>query len=90
MVTEILANQRKLYLITTDKSRFSKIKGTITGKAFMEGLKYDLLIKHEINHLVLVKPTFQKYIDTDETLRKLVKCTIPDEERWEELCKLLK
>jgi len=81
--------QRKLYSIATDKSIFSKIKGTITSKAFMEGLIYDLFIKHEINHLFLVKPTFQKYTEVDETFRKLVKYTIPDEERWEELRKLM-
>ena len=51
--------QRKLYSITTNKYKFSKIKGIVTGKDFMEGLNYDLFIKHQINNLLLVKPIFK-------------------------------
>jgi len=50
--------QQKLYSIARDKSKFSNIKGTITRKVFMEGLKFDLLIKQKIKHLFIVKPTF--------------------------------
>ena len=50
--------QQKLYSIAGDQSKFSSIKGIITRKAFMEGLSFDLLIKHEIKHLFIVKPTF--------------------------------
>lgn len=50
--------QRMLHAIATDKSRFAKIQGTIIGKSFTEGLSFDLLIKNEIKHLFVVKPTF--------------------------------
>lgn len=82
--------QMKLCSIANAKSRFGKIKGTIIGKAFIEGLIYDLLIKHEINHVFVVKPTFQKYIEVDEPFRRIIKYEIQYEERWEKLCKLLK
>ena len=50
--------QKKLYSIARDKSKFSTIKGTITGKVFTEGFKFDLLKKHEIKHMFVIKPTF--------------------------------
>lgn len=81
--------QQTLYSIARDKSNFSTINGTITGKAFMEGLNFYLFIKHEINQLFVVKPTFHKYTKVDETYRKLIKFSIPDEERWDKLYHIL-
>jgi len=40
--------QLRLHSIAVDKSIFSKIKGTITEKTFIEDLSFDLLIEHEI------------------------------------------
>jgi len=71
--------QHKLCTIARYRSKFAKIKGTITGKAFMEGLSYDLLIKHEISHLFLSKPTFKKFTEVDEFDRKLIKFKLPNE-----------
>ena len=50
--------QQILHSIARDKSKFSKIKGTITGKQFIEGLSFYLLIQHEIKHFFVVKSTF--------------------------------
>jgi len=80
---------QKLYNIARDKSKFSTVKGSITGKAFMEALDFDLLIRQEIKHLFIIKPTFQKYTEVDETYRKLVKFSTLCEDRWEKLCELL-
>ena len=55
----------------------------------MEGLSFDLMIKHDIKHLFIMKPTFQKYTEVDETYRKLIKYYTLDEERWDKLCELL-
>lgn len=82
--------QQNLYSIAQDKSKFSTIKGTITGKSSLEALEFDLLIKAKIKHLFLVKLNFQKYTEEDETYRNLVKMLIQDEERWYKLCQLLK
>lgn len=81
--------QQKLCSIARDKSKFDKVKGTITGKAFMEDLSYDLLIKHEINHLFLGKNTFKKYIEVNETYQKLIKFKLPGEEKWTKWFELL-
>jgi len=55
----------------------------------MEALDFDLLIINEIKNLFIVKPTFQKYTEVDETYRKLVKFPTPSEDRWDILCELL-
>jgi len=81
--------QQKLYSKARDKSKFSAIKDSITRKAFMEDLEFDLLIRAEIKHLFMVKPTFHKYTEVDETYKKLVKMPIPYEDRWDHLCQIL-
>jgi len=81
--------QYKLHQITTHKTKFSKVKGTINGKAFLEGLKYDLFIQHEVSHLFITRPTFEKYIEVDEAYKKVTKFSIPDEKRWDRLLELI-
>lgn len=49
---------KNLYTIAIDKAKFARIKGHITGKAFLEALEFDLVINHEIKHLFLNKTTF--------------------------------
>ena len=88
-LVELTDYQQKLYTIAKEKSNFSTIKGTIIGKSFMETLKFNLLINHEIKQLFLIKLTFQKYVEVDETYRKLVKLSILDENRWDNLCQIL-
>ena len=33
----------------------------------MEAIDFDLFIKHEIKHLLPIKPTFQNYTEVDES-----------------------
>jgi len=56
-----------LHAIAIHKSSFTKIKGTTTRNAFIASLSLDLLIKHEIKHMFIFKPTFHKYTEVDET-----------------------
>ena len=42
-------------------------------------------IPHEIKHIFTVKPTFTNYTELDEIYRKVIKASIPDEERWENI-----
>lgn len=62
--------QQRFHYIEIDKAKFSKIKGTIIGKDFMEGIDYDLLIQNEIKHLFINRPTFEKYTKVDESYKK--------------------
>ena len=71
---------KKLSKIARDTAKFSNIKGTMTGKAFLEALSNDLFIQHEVNHIFVVKPNFSKYTKVDEIYRKVSNLTVPDED----------
>lgn len=76
----------KLYTIPTVTSKFAGIKGHVTSKDFIDSLEFDLNIKHEIKHIFINKPTFKKYTEVDEDYRKLINLSIPNGERWDQLC----
>jgi len=59
----------KLFTIAQDKSKFAGVKGSIIGKACLEALEFDLIIKHEIKHIFINKPIFEKYTEVDETIK---------------------
>jgi hypothetical protein len=81
--------KKRLTEVSKDSSKFAGIQANITGRAFMEALQLDFEIQHEIRHIFVVKPTFAKYTDMDEVFRRLLKVTVPNHIRWEELCDLL-
>lgn len=76
----------KVYNISTNTSKFAGIKGHIIGKAVIEALEFEITIRHEIKHIFINKPTFEKYTEVDEVYRKLKNLFIPTDERWDELC----
>ena len=71
---------QKIYTIDTDKANFASIEGHITGKQALEALYFDLISKHEIKHIFVNKPTFEKYTEVDEVYTKLVNIAIPNED----------
>ena len=77
---------QKLDTRATDKEKVASITGHITRKHALEALYFYLTIKHEIKHLFVNKPTFEKYTKVDEVYRKLVNLAIPSEEQWDHLC----
>ena len=79
---------QKLYTIATDKAKFAGIKGHLTRKELVEVLNFDLMIKHEIKHIFVNKPTFEKYTEVDEVYRKLINLYILSEGRWDHLCEI--
>jgi len=56
----------------------------------LEDLDFDLTIKHEIKHIFVNNPTFEKYTEVDEVCRKLVNISIPTEDKWDHLCEIIK
>jgi hypothetical protein len=81
--------KKKLSTMAKDSSKFSGIQGSITSKAFLESFQSDINIKHEIQYIFIIKPTFSKYTKMDEVYRRLLKVSIPSNLRWEELCNLI-
>jgi len=49
----------------------------------LEALVFDLTIKHEIKHIFVNKPIFEKYTEVDEVYRKLVNLSIQSQDRWD-------
>jgi hypothetical protein len=81
--------KKRLLEVSKDSSKFAGIQGSITDKAFLYFLQWDISIQHEIQYIFLTKPTFAKYTEMDKVYRRLVKVTVPSHLRWEELCDLL-
>jgi hypothetical protein len=81
--------KQNILTVAKDGSKFTGIKGSITGKAFLETLRLDLSIQQEIKYIFITKPTFTKYTETDEVYRRLLKVNIPSQQRWDDLCDLI-
>jgi hypothetical protein len=68
--------KQKILTVAKDGSKFAGIQGSIMGKAFLETLRLDLSIQHEIMYLFITKSTFAKYTKTYEVYRRLLKVII--------------
>jgi hypothetical protein len=73
--------KQKIITVEKDGSKFVGIQGNITGKEFLETLKLDLNIQHEIKHIFITNPTFAKYTEMDEVYCRLLKIIIPSQKR---------
>jgi len=81
--------KKNIATMAKDSSKFSGIQGSITGKAFLETLQLDLSIQQKVKYIFLTKPTFSMYTEMDEVYHRLLKVTILDTQRWDELCELI-
>lgn len=79
----------KMKEVARSNINFSGIKGNMTTRTFLESMANDFYIQNEVKHVFTVKPTFENYIEVNEIYWRVIKLTIPDEKRWEELCDLL-
>lgn len=74
---------------TRSNIKFSGIKGSMTTREFLETMTNEFFIENEVKHVFTIKPTFEKYTKVDEIYWRVIKLTILDEKRLEELCHLL-
>jgi len=81
--------KQKILVVEKYGSKFAGIQGSITGKDFLETLQLDMSIQHEIKYIFITNQTFYKYIEMDETYRRLLKVSISSQKRWEYLCALI-
>jgi hypothetical protein len=68
--------KKRLADVTKDNSNFLGIQGSITGKAFLDALQFNISIQHEIRYIFITKPTFTKYTEMDEFYRRLLKVNV--------------
>ena len=71
--------KQKISMVAKDSSKFSRIQGSITDKAFLKTLQLGLSIQHEIKNIFIINPTFTKYKEMDELYHRLLKFTIPNQ-----------
>jgi hypothetical protein len=69
--------KKRLANVAKDSSKFSRIQGSIIGKAFLYELQLDIRIQHEIRYIFIINPTFSKYTEMDEVYRRLLKVSVP-------------
>lgn len=67
----------------------SGIKALPTGRVLYDSLENLFYVEHELKHLFPIQPTFFRYTETDETLRKIQKTRIPHRKWWEEMLEIL-
>lgn len=67
----------------------SAAKALPISRVLNDRLEKFLYVNHEIKHLFPIQPTFLRYTETDETLRKLWKTRIPKSQSWEEMLDVL-
>ena len=67
----------------------SRTKALPTGKILHDNLENLFYLEHEVKQLFPIQPTFFRYTETDETLRKLQRTRIPEAQWWEEMLELL-
>jgi hypothetical protein len=85
----LLDYKKRLADVSKDSSKFAGIPGSITDKAFLDALQWDINIQCEIRYIFLTKPTFAKYTEMEEVYRRLLKVNVLSHIIWEELCDLI-
>ena len=60
-----------------------------TGRNLYDRLKNLFYLEHEIRYLFPDQPNFYKLTEADETLRKLKRTMIPEDQWWNDLLEIL-
>lgn len=79
----------KMKEVARSSVNFSGIKGNMTTKAFLEIMSNGFYIQNEVKHFFYSEDNFCQIHEVDEIYRRVIKLTILDEKRWEEICDLL-
>jgi len=64
-------------------------KALPSGQTLYNNLENLFYIEHEVKHLFIVQPNFYRYTDTYETLRKLLRHQLLEEQWWQSMLEIL-
>lgn len=67
----------------------SGTKALPTGRVLYDSLENLFYVEHEIKNLFQIQPTFFRYTENDETLRKIQKHRLPEPKWWEDILEIL-
>lgn len=73
----------------TTSSSSAEEKTLPSGQSLYDNLESLFFIEHEVRHLFTVQPTFYRYTDADETLIKMRKHQLPDDQWWQSMLEIL-
>ena len=79
----------RLRRLAKEQAISSGIKALPTGKVLYDTLENLFFLEHEVKHLFLTKPNFEKYTEEDEIYRRMLKVRLPEAEWWEKMTDLL-
>ena len=80
-----MANAKNIAACSTSSSE----SALPTGKSIYDKVRNLFHLEHEIKYLFPYEPTFYKLTEADETLRKLRRTMIPDDQWWREMLEIL-
>jgi len=73
----------------TTSSSFVGEKALGSGQSLYDNLENLFFIEHEVRHLFTFQPTFFRYTDADETLIKMRRHQLPDDQWWQSILEIL-
>lgn len=73
----------------TSSTSASEVKALPSGQALYHNLENLFYIEHEVKHLFTIPPSFFRYTETNQTLRKLQRCKLRELERWQSMLEIL-
>ena len=90
MELETYVKKIDIHAQNTTASSTSLTETTLpTGKNIYDSLKNLFHLEHEIKYLFPDEPTFYKLTEADETLRKIKRTVIPEDQWWDDLLEIL-
>ena len=73
----------------TSSSSASGVKALPSGRSLYDNLENLFYIEHDMKHLFTIQPNFFRYTKTDETLRKLQRHKLLEQEWWQSMLEIL-
>jgi len=73
----------------TASSSSAREKTLQSGQSLYDNLENLFFIEHEVRHIFTVQPTFFRYTDVDETLIKMHRNQLLDDEGWQSMLEIL-
>ena len=73
----------------TTSSSSAGEKALPSGQNLYDNLENLFFIEHEVRHIFTVQLTFFRYMDVDETLIKMRRHQLPDEQWWQNMLEIL-
>ena len=90
MDLETYVNKIDIHAHNTTSHSISSSEATLpTGRNLYDRLKDLFHLEYEIRYLFPNRPTFFRYTEADETLRKLKRTIIVEDKWWEDLLEIL-